>query len=157
MTTFVPGTWGDYFTVGPDDFAPRTLIVTGHVDPLTSRLNWRCLTCLAGGQGADSVIALGVAAHALDCFGDTRTGLARFDMLEAISDASQAVYMAGWHGSIEKVLLERGGMWTLLAERLGWPFGYRGLQGWDLTLEAAYARHGLSPAEVTAPEGATNE
>jgi hypothetical protein len=154
MTTFTPLSrdW-DGHSSGPDRFSERTTVVRGVADAHSSAESWRCLICLTGGQGSADAVSLGIAAHAPECRGSKRLAVARFDLLEAMSDASQSAYFAGWHGGIEKVLLERGGMWLLLAEQLGWPVGYLGLIGWDRTAVQALARHQISPSAPVLNDG----
>lgn len=111
---------------------------------------WRCLVCLAGGSGDFESVSLGVEVHLLTCQGDPLLAAARADLLEAISDASAAAFASSWHDGVEKILLLRGGMWALLADRLGWPYGLDGVIEWDSDLDAALARYGCTRADLDA-------
>jgi hypothetical protein len=132
---------------GDDHPYPRATIVrAGMGDGRTE--HWRCLVCLAGGQGAPDGVALGIEVHLADCEGDPLLASARADLLEAISDASQGAFAAGWLSGVEKILLLRGGLWALLADALGWPYGHRGLIEWDTDLDSALARYGATRADL---------
>lgn len=124
---------------------PEDLVARGDVDgtPL-----WRCLMCLTSGQGDGETVDLAVQVHKESCSGDAGLAKMRFELLEMISGVSESWYAAGWMGGIEKVLLTRGGLWLVLAERVGFPTDWRGLEGWSLNAHAALAHHNVSPAEV---------
>lgn len=110
---------------------------------------WRCLVCGVGGEGAKDGIKLGITVHSLDCEGDQEKAVIRADLLDAISNASEESYAAGWLDGIEKILLIRGGMWLTLAKEVGWPIGYRGEDGWE-TLEEALNRYGTTEEKIRA-------
>lgn len=129
MTFIVPS---DLVARGEDDGVPR----------------WRCLMCLTGGQGDGATVDLAVQVHHDECSGDAGLAKMRFELLEMISGVSEAWYAAGWMGGIEKVLLRRGGLWLLMAERVGFPTDWRGLDGWTLSAAESLAFHGIPAAEV---------
>lgn len=109
--------------------------------------NWRCMVCLKTGHGDYEVIQLAVELHKLECKGDKIVAASRVDLLEAISNASEELYSAGWLEGIERILLTKGGMWTILAQHLGWPVGYMGEKGWE-TLDEALNRYKLTQKQI---------
>lgn len=112
---------------------------------------WRCLGCLGGGNGSLLAVELAVEVHRATGGCDTTVAFARSQLLDAICDRSESEFAAGWMVGIEGALLARGGIWAMLAEQLGWPVGWLGLEGWDTNLDAALARYQLSRAEVPVP------
>lgn len=124
---------------------PKHLVASGN-EGGTER--WRCLMCLAGGNGGENIIDLAVAAHASTCSNDQDLGRMRFELLDMISGVSEAWFAAGWLSGIEKILLKRGGLWLVMADQVGFPTDWRGLDGWNLDAKSALAHHGLTPADV---------
>jgi hypothetical protein len=124
---------------------PSDLVTRGEIDsgPL-----WRCLMCLTGGQGDEATVDLAVQVHREECSGDVGLAKMRFELLEMISGVSESWYAAGWMSGIEKVLLQRGGLWLLMAERVGFPTDWRGLEGWTSGATESLAYHGIDPAKV---------
>lgn len=134
------------------DLPPRIQIVRGRLyeDPHGVE-RWRCLTCLQSSVGDEATLALTAEVHRVECVPDAALSGARSDLLESVSNASQALFAAGWMGGIEKILLTSGGMWAHLADQFGWPYEYRGLGGWDSDLDSALARYGLTRGSLNVP------
>lgn len=124
---------------------PSDLVARGDVEGVPL---WRCLMCLTGGQGDEATVDLAVHVHRGECSGDTDLAQMRFELLEMISGISESWYAAGWMGGIEKVLLTRGGLWLVLAERVGFPTDWRGLEGWTPNAAQSLAFHAIPAAEV---------
>lgn len=108
---------------------------------------WNCLICLNHGKGDKESIELALEIHNLECEGDKLVAVGRADLLDAISNASEDLYSAGWLDGIERVLLLKGGIWLTLAEQYGWPVGYRGEKGWE-TLDQALTRYNTTLEEI---------
>lgn len=124
---------------------PSDLVARGDVDGTPM---WRCLMCLTGGLGDAATVDLAVQVHREECSGDVGLAKMRFELLEMISGVSESWYAAGWMGGIEKVLLQRGGLWLLMADRVGFPTDWRGLEGWSPNAYEALSHHGIDPSEV---------
>ena len=101
---------------------------------------WLCLACLGQGKAEGQSVALGVAAHLESCSLDFVLARCRMDLLEIISAVSEAEFAAGWLTGIQDKLIVRGGVWVLLADAVGWPIGYLGLDGWEKDAASALAR-----------------
>ena len=113
-----------------------------------------CLACLTSVSGSLSMVNFANMVHESECYASLDIAYARHDLLMAIRDVSQSVYMAGWLAGIEVELLARGGMWRILADQIGWPVGYLGLDGWDINYKAALARY--PDLETTSTTGQTH-
>lgn len=121
-----------------------TLIPVGNTNNI---YRWNCLICLNHGKGDKASIDLALEIHNLECKGDKQIAVGRADLLDAISNASEELYSAGWLDGIERILLLKGGIWLTLAEKYGWPVGYRGEKGWE-TLTEALTRYNTTIEEI---------
>lgn len=67
---------------------------------------------------------------------------AREQLLDAMSDASEGRWCAGWMSGLDRRLHEEGGIWEVVGRQVGWPLGYRAEGGWVSWDEAGaeYAR-----------------
>lgn len=119
----------------------RPLIITGNISSDPKIMHWRCLVCLGHGYLLEDALPLTAEVHKTECVGDHNLAAARADLLQAISNESEYSFAAGWLTGIEKIILKRGGMWAVLAENIGWPYGYNGLVEWDQDLDTALARY----------------
>jgi len=117
------------------------------------KAKWRCLACLTGGEAEGDTVQFGVLAHLPYCNVDTGMARARMDLLEIISSVSEAEYAAGWLIGVEERLIRRGSLWVVLADSVGWPVGYLGLDGWDVDLNSALARRNLSLSDISVLPG----
>lgn len=124
---------------------PKDLVVSGREGDID---RWRCLKCLNGGIASGDAIELAVAVHLPTCSGDEDIAKMRFELLDMISGVSESWYAAGWLSGIEKILLKRGGLWLMLAEQVGFPTDWRGLNGWSADARTALQHHGIESETV---------
>ncbi len=102
---------------------------------------WRCLACLTHGIGDNDIITLAIQVHLTECIGNQTLANMRQDLLQAISGVSEEEYAAGWLHDIPKILINRESIWAILADAIGWPIGYLGIDGWDSDAASALARY----------------
>ena len=126
----------------------RVLIVPELVPPHLPL--WRCYACGVGGAGERAILDLAVAAHLTECVGTVDTANIRFALLRALIEECEEAYStaSGWNGTVIRMLLLDGGVWTLLAEKTGWPVGLYGVEGWDTDLDSALTRYGVTRSEI---------
>lgn len=100
---------------------------------------WSCLACGTTYTASDrDMCSLTVASHALECAGDAATAAARHDLLNAIVATDSATFLRPKREDFFGAgLIQRGGMWILIADAIGWPKGYHAEDGWFTSYEEA--------------------
>lgn len=133
---------------------PRPLLVSGPFerDGAADGRVWRCLACLEAGRAPREALELVEQVHRSGCTGSAAVAAARADLLETLVGVSEAAYGVSWQDGVERKLLRRGGMWAVLADTVGWPVGYHGVDGWDAGLGSALARYGWTVADLESPD-----
>jgi Fe-S-cluster formation regulator IscX/YfhJ len=142
-------------------FSDRLRIHGEYVEPVEGKVlivgpsrdrevpRWRCFACNSGGEGVDDLIRLAIPSHLVECYGDVDVARVRFTLLRALIEEGQESYDSDdWNKSVVKSLLLDGGVWTLVAEKVGWPVGVYGVDGWDVSLDDALDRHGLTRSDI---------
>lgn len=119
---------------------------------------WSCLRCgYANKAKEESLTLLASETHSYECTGNVRIAAARFDLLQAIVSADRPVFLEpDMQNHFGIGLIQRGGLWRLMADLIGWPKGYNAEDGWysnydevfkDFNLEASFEESAIGKPE----------
>jgi hypothetical protein len=109
---------------------------------------WCCYACGAHGTGDDILIELATLAHLHDCDGSLETAAARIALVSALAHESSESAAGHWSPTLVLALLLEGGLWTFIADKIGWPVGQYGLDGWDCDLDSVLTRYGTDRKDI---------